>query len=256
MKKILVLNDFVSWGKIAGSQMNTILSYKSYDVFFLPTALISNMFSLKEKAILDSTDYIKNSLEAWDKLNIKFDAIFIGFILNECQKDLILNYIKSLKYEPIIFIDPIMGDSGCLYSSVDKNIIDYYKELITFATVILPNYTEARLLSGSNINDIHSLIEELSKNNLKLVITSVEIEDSHYIFFKDDSLEKISFEYINKSFAGTGDIFDGIFISYYLESFDFKYSVAKTNNILSNILRENINSNKSDINIENYLYLI
>ena len=53
MKNILIINDFVSLGKIAGKMMENILSYKGHNTFFLPTALIANNFSYGKNAILD-----------------------------------------------------------------------------------------------------------------------------------------------------------------------------------------------------------
>ena len=75
MKNILIINDFVSLGKIAGKMMETVLSYKGHNTFFLPTALIANNFSYGKNAILDTTDYLRDTLRNWEEIGFEFDLI-------------------------------------------------------------------------------------------------------------------------------------------------------------------------------------
>lgn len=258
MKKILLLNDFVSRGKIAGHQMNAILSYKDMDVFFLPTALISNKFKLKKFDILDTGDYIKNSLQVWKELNIKFDAVFIGFIKNQEQKNIIIDFIKNLDPETLVVLDPIMGDSGALYSGLDQTIVTIYREVMEYAHIIVPNITEARLLCGKDFDDPALILDFLSNHKRKVIITSAKIKDDYYIIAKEDSKKTyLPFSYIDKKFAGTGDIFDGIFLANYLNGTNLEESLVKTRDSMAKILNENINkSDGSDIVIEKYLHLV
>lgn len=258
MKKILLLNDFVSRGKIAGHQMNAILSYKDMDVFFLPTALISNKFKLKKFDILDTGDYIKNSLQVWKELNIKFDAVFIGFIKNQEQKNIIIDFIKNLDPETLVVLDPIMGDIGSLYSGLDQSIISIYKEVMEYAHIILPNITEAGLLCDKKTDHISPILDILSSKKRKVIITSAKIDSSYYIVAQEnDKKTFLPFEYIDKKFAGTGDIFDGIFLANYLNGANLEKALKKTRDSLSNILNENIDkSDGSDIVIEKYLHLL
>lgn len=258
MKKILVLNDFVSYGKISGIQIDKILSFKNYEVFFLPTALISNMFSLKKTEELDTSDYIRRTLLLWNDIGIQFDAIFIGFVLDKEQKDIIIKYLSSLKNNPTIIVDPIMADDGKLYNSLDKSIIEIYKEIIEKASVILPNITEAKLLTGIKDDNLEEIITKLSENNKKVIITSAVEETDHFVIAKDKEISKFYFEYIPISFEGSGDVFDGIFTAYYLENLNFKESIKKCVDVLSEILKESRKDKqeKNDIKIEKYLNLI
>ena len=59
MKNVLILNDFVSKGKIAGRLMSTVLSYMDCEVFFLPTTMIANNFSLGGNAFFNIDPFYK-----------------------------------------------------------------------------------------------------------------------------------------------------------------------------------------------------
>ena len=71
MKNVLILNDFVSKGKIAGRLMAPVLSYMDCEVFLLPTAMIANNFSLGGNAFFNIDPFIKESLANWENLGIR-----------------------------------------------------------------------------------------------------------------------------------------------------------------------------------------
>lgn len=259
MKKILIFNDCVSWGRIGGSQLDTILTYKGIDVLFLPTALISNMFSMGEISIMDTSQYLENVLNKWTKLDIIFDAIFIGYIKSFEQKDLIEKFIKSLPYKPLVVHDPIMADKGSLYKGLDPNIVDIHKEISKLSNIIIPNFTEAYFLTGKKTKNIRKIIEDLSDNKRKVIVTSAKDYNSHNIIAYDKGkFEKISYNHIDKTFAGTGDIFDGIFLANYLSKGNFFESIKKSKDSISKILETKVKEDdgRIDIRIEKYFNFI
>lgn len=259
MKKVLIFNDYVSWGRIGGSQVDAILTYKDIDVLFLPTALISNMFSLGEISILDTSQYLEKVLNKWANLDIIFDAIFIGYIKNFYQKDLIEKFISSLPYKPLIVHDPIMADKGALYKGLDPNIVNIHKDISKLSDIIIPNFTESYFLTGKKTKNIIKIIEELSRNEKKVIITSVKNHDSHNILaYERGKLEKIPYNHIDQSFGGTGDIFDGIFLVNYLNTGNFFSSIRKTKDSVSKILEKKVKDvdGRIDIKIEKYFSFI
>ncbi|EEB36210.1 hypothetical protein ANHYDRO_00862 [Anaerococcus hydrogenalis DSM 7454] len=56
---------------------------------------------------------------------------------------------------------------------------------------------------------------------------------------------------MNKSFGGSGDLFDSIFLAYFLENKDLKQSIKKTKDMISKVLNYQIklDDKASDINI-------
>lgn len=259
MKKVLVLNDFVSWGRLAGSQVDAILTYKDFDVLFLPTALISNMFSGGGVSILDTSSYMEETLDRWAKLGEDFDAVFIGYLKNAKQKDLILNFLASLNHKPLIVHDPIMADNGALYSGIDPSIVEVHRETAAISDIIIPNFTEASFITEIFEKDVEKILRALGKEEKKVIITSVKDENIHKIIsYNKGSIFEIPYDHIDKAFAGTGDIFDGLFLANYLENRDFKESIIQAKNTISKILHKKMHEDNEpiDIKIEKYLELI
>lgn len=230
MSQILLINDFVSRGKIAGNMVDPVLSHAGHDVYFLPTALISHNFSLGDVAILDTNKYIKDCLNVWKKLDFNFDLIFIGYIENIEQKNIIVNYLKSMSDQVLVILDPIMGDDGSLYPGLGDEKIQIYKEILTYADIIIPNHTEASYLDLDNFDD-------LLDDDKKYVITSIEEDKKSYTLGISDKLYRVFYKKLDAKYAGTGDLFDGLFIKHYLETCDFNLSIEKTVEDMSKILR-------------------
>lgn len=218
--KILCITDAPSFGKIALNAMLPILTYAGFDISTLPTALVSNTLDYGKFVIHDSTDYIKQTIEIWNQLNIKFDYIATGFITNTKQAELIKNYLKS--QNSFVLVDPIMGDDGHLYPGVEDEQVKVMKELVEIADIIVPNYTEACLLldktyneEGLNENEIRQMIDELRKTGAKkVVITSLlTVDHKNCVAGYDHDYFIHYFDAIPLRFPGTGDIFASFLLS-------------------------------------------
>ena len=119
-KQVLLINDLAGYGKVALSAMIPVLSHLNIGVQSLPTALVSNTLDYGKFDILDTTDYMKKTLNIWDELGFSFDAIATGFITNVNQALLINEYChREAKKGTLILCDPIMGDEGNLYPGME-----------------------------------------------------------------------------------------------------------------------------------------
>ena len=158
--RILLVNDMAGYGKVALSVMIPVLSHLKFETFNLPTALVSNTLDYGQFDILDTTEYMENTLLVWKKLMFSFDAICTGFIVSEKQSCLIYEYCKEQqKSGTSIFVDPIMGDDGKRYNGVTNQAVTYMKRLCSIADVIVPNITEACFLSGYTVKHTYSEAE-------------------------------------------------------------------------------------------------
>lgn len=83
--RILLINDMAGYGKVALSVMIPVFSHMKYETFNLPTVLISNTLDYGNFDILDTTEYMQNTLRVWNELQFSFDAICTGFIVSERQ---------------------------------------------------------------------------------------------------------------------------------------------------------------------------
>lgn len=232
--KILLINDFLSSGNIGGSLCKDVLNFYSFDIDFVPTALISNKFSLKPIEIFDSSDFLKNTLDVYKKQNRKYDAVFVGFVLNFEQAKIICNFIKE--NEIFMVLDPIMGDSGKIYKGLNKNIVEIYKYMANFAHIIIPNLTEARLLTDNKFKNAHQIVDYYENLGKKFIITSVKEKDRYFILTKDKIYIEEEYKYLDKNFGGSGDLFDSIFLAHFLKNRDFKLAIKNTRDMIANIL--------------------
>ena len=66
--QILLINDMAGYGKVALSVMIPVLSHLRFETFNLPTALVSNTLDYGQFDILDTTEYMENTLLVWKKL--------------------------------------------------------------------------------------------------------------------------------------------------------------------------------------------
>ena len=253
-KKILLINDMAGYGKVALSAMIPILSYLKYQIFNLPTALVSNTLDYGKFEILETTPYMKNTLKVWNELNFSFDVISTGFLFSTQQTKLVYDFCKAQKEKgSLIIVDPIMGDNLKLYNGVSKDNVSYMKEMIKIGDVIIPNFTEATFISdyliGKRIiskDEAKSLVYKLKKQGAKnIIITSTNIAKEMHTIVYDSNKDDIYFnkyEEIPASFPGTGDIFSSVFISEYLKNNDLNNSCIKAMNVVKKMIALNISN--------------
>lgn len=153
--------------------------------------------------------------------------------------DIIKDFIAKQKNSPEVVVDPIMADNGKLYNGLNEDNIENFRRLIDVATVIIPNETEARMIANMMNEPINDVAKKLIEMGAKyVVITSAEENNEHFVFCMDENFvsDKIYYEYINTSYAGTGDLFSALFISQYSENksiFDSaQYASLKTTELL------------------------
>ena len=252
-KKILLINDLAGYGKVALSAMIPVLSHLGYETFNLPTAIVSNTLDYGKFDILDTTEYMKNTIDVWKQLGFKFDGISTGFIVTKKQTELIINFCKEKSESgSIIFTDPIMWDNGKLYNGVSEEIVKLMRKLIAVADYIIPNYTEACYLAdvkyqqdGTSELELHDIIDKLRKLHAKsVVITSAKIKDSNSMSVvgfdhKTSSYFRIDYQEIPTRFPGTGDIFSAVFIAMIMDGKTIYQATQKAMNTVKRMIEIN-----------------
>lgn len=252
-KKLLLINDMAGYGKVALSAMIPVLSHMKYEVFNLPTAIVSNTLDYGKFDILDTTDYMKNAIAVWEQLGFEFDAISTGFIVSKEQTELVTEFCKARAKKGVtIFTDPIMGDEGKLYNGITEETIGLMRELISVADYIVPNYTEAAYLTelpykeeGASEEEYRTMIDKLRAFGAKsIVITSAKIEgtDCRSVVgydHKKGSYFKLDFEEIPVHFPGTGDIFSAVFIGKLMSGKDLQTATAEAMDVVKSMISKN-----------------
>lgn len=237
--RILLINDMPGYGKVALSAMIPVLSHMGFDLYNLPTALVSNTLDYGRFDILDTTEYMGNTVRIWEELGFSFDCICTGFIVSEKQAELIAEYCASQKRKngAKVFVDPIMGDHGRLYNGVSPQITQAMKKLCQTADVLMPNLTEAAFLAGMDAQqedwtekELQDLIGRLREQGARsVVITSAVTGKKAGIYgFEEESGQYFTepVDYIPVCFPGTGDLFSAVLTGEMLKGRTLRESTA------------------------------
>lgn len=252
--KILLVNDLPGYGKVALSAMFPVMSHMGFDVYNLPTAIVSNTLDYGKFHILDTTEHMEKSIDVWNELGFSFDAVCTGFILTEKQVKIVLDYCKNhMRPGSALYVDPIMGDEGKLYAGVGEETINNMREICSRADLIVPNFTEASFLTGMfcgreqiTKEEAETLIYALREMGSKsIVITSIVSDNEYFVSCYDDKTDElfhIPFNYIDVRFVGTGDIFSAVLYSRMLRGEPLKRSVQYTVNVMYRLISENMDT--------------
>lgn len=249
--KVLLINDLAGYGKVALSAMIPVLSHMGYDLYNLPTALVSNTLDYGKFEILDTTDYMRKTIDIWKDLGFGFDSISTGFIVSGEQVKLVSEYCKEqAKKGTKIFVDPIMGDDGKLYNGITEKTIEYMRDLCSVGDYIVPNYTEASFIAEVDFKEDSitreqaiEIIDTLRKTGAKsVVVTSMYVEGQMAVMgydYNKDYYFTLPFESIPVRFPGTGDIFSAVMMGNVLLDKSLESSVQKAMDYVKTLIELN-----------------
>ncbi len=267
MKKdsILIINDITGYGRVSTFAMLPVMSHYGLHPYILPTALVSNTLDYGTSEMLDTTDFMLSTTKKWDELGFSFNYIASGFITNERQVPIILDLIAK-QPEPFVFVDPIMADDGKLYPDMYPGAVECNRRLASYADIIIPNLTEAELLTGLFEGKPRLTCEEYTKlvdalHSLgpdRVIIKGCSYDDDSYFNIvsekSDGNYTKIPFEKIDMNFIGTGDIFSAVLISEYMSNHNLIEAVRKAADFVRLVILDNLSSDDQyDIHFEQTL---
>lgn len=224
--RVLTIQDFSCLGRCSLTVAIPTISAAGCECVSIPTAILSNHTAFKSWTFLNLTDQMLPIVEKWKGYRHDFDYIYTGYLSNE-QIPTVLEIIKLLK-EPNtkIVVDPAMADHGKLYPGFDNNHVKMMKELIKVADIIVPNLTEACLLTDSPfpgtetevpLKIYSSLMVKLSRFGAKQIIISGQeikkgvVADLIYDY-KEPKLDAYGTILYKGLFHGTGDLFASAFV--------------------------------------------
>ena len=227
VKKVAAIHDLSGFGRASLTAIIPILSSMGVQVCPVPTAILSTHTGGFEKfTYVDLTDSMEAYINHWVNLGLDFDCIYSGFLGSVRQIEIVSKAIDLFSSdESIVVVDPVMGDDGKLYTTMDEKMVESMKLLVRKADIITPNFTEATYLLGKEYDldideeEIKKWLKELSDMGPEIVIlTSVpkqesDKETSVIAYNKDnDVFWKVTCTYIPASYPGTGDAFTSVVI--------------------------------------------
>ncbi len=222
-KKVLAINDISCIGRCSLTVALPIISSVGIECSILPTAILStHTGGFLGYTFLDFTAEMKKVSSHWLSLNRTFDAIYTGFLGSTEQVEVVKEIVEKFKNKNLIIVDPAMADNGELYKLFNNNFPNEMKKLCLIADVIIPNITEACLLTNyqyqkDNHSDeyIDGLLQALLNQGMKnIVLTGVSKQNGQIgaICYNYDTKEKYYYdqEIIPGYYHGTGDVFASV----------------------------------------------
>ena len=219
MKKIVTIQDISCVGKCSLTVALPIISAMGIETAVIPTAVLSTHTAFNDFTYKDLSNDIPLIQKHWKKENFEFDAIYTGYLGSIKQIEMLKKFFNEFKTDSnFIFIDPVMGDNGKLYTGFNQEFADEMAKLCSVADIIVPNLTEASYMLHKKYKDDYSekeikeiLIELSDLGPKKVVLTGVSFNESELGVMTYDkqtnSFESYFKEKINVKYHGTGDIF-------------------------------------------------
>lgn len=222
-KKILTVQDISCVGQCSLTVALPILSACGMETCILPSAILStHTAGFSGFTFRDLTDDIPAISSHWQKENIKFDAIYTGYLGSTKQIDYVKDLFVSVSADKCIkIVDPAMADNGKLYPAFDDTYVEAMKTLCAEADVLLPNITEACFLTDTEYKTeydetyIKALTEKLETLGAKtVVLTGVSFKEGKTGIYvsKNNNTNYYEHEKISKGSHGTGDVYASAFV--------------------------------------------
>ena len=223
-KKVVAVHDLSGVGRVSLMAVIPILSSMGFQVCPLPTAVLSTHTQYPTYSFLDLTEEMEHIIENWEKLGIRFNTFYTGYLGSPKQAQIVEAFISKFRREnDMVVVDPVLGDNGHLYKGITGEMVTEMKRLVRQADIITPNLTELYYLldmpSQEHITDaeLKKALKALSDQGPSIVIaTSVPVSGdprstSVYAYNRlGNRYWKVTCPYLPAHYPGTGDTFTSV----------------------------------------------
>ena len=234
MKRVLTIQDISCLGKCSLTIALPVISAMGSETVILPTAVLSTHTMFKNFTVKDLSDQIEPITAHWKSEGVSFDAIYTGYLGTAEQIDQMKQLFRDFRNrDTVVFVDPVMADNGKLYPAFDMDYVRKNAELCAEADIIVPNITEAALMTGMEYREeydeayIKELLAGLNEFGAKIsVLTGVSLEKGKTGVMGYDRQTKEYYVYQNRkidtSYHGTGDLFSSVCVGELMRGRDWR----------------------------------
>ncbi|MBQ3483367.1 MAG: pyridoxamine kinase [Clostridia bacterium] len=223
--RIVTVQDISCVGQCSLTVALPIISACGVETAILPSAVLStHTAGFQGFTFRDLTDDIPAIMAHWVRENIKFDAIYTGYLGSTRQIALVGELFENVAAQGCVkIVDPAMADHGVLYTGFDAAFAKEMAALCGKADVVLPNITEAAMMvdmpfvaEGYDEAYIRALMDKvLALGAGAVVLTGVSYRAGELgvaVLRRGDAEISYYFhERLTKNSHGTGDIFASAF---------------------------------------------
>ncbi len=218
------IHDLSGFGRCSLTVAIPILSAMGVQCCPLPTAFLStHTGGFQGFTFLDMTEELPRIARHWKSLDLRFQAIYSGFLGSERQIDIVADFIRTFRNrDTIVVVDPVMGDDGRAYQTYTPAMCAGMCRLAELADVITPNLTEAAFLLNRDYSaldrseaGLRRLTEELSLGGTRSVAltgASLEVGKTGAMCFdaRTGRTQAVQTDFIVHPLHGTGDVFASV----------------------------------------------
>lgn len=232
-KRILTVQDISCVGQCSMTVALPILSACGHETCILPTAVLStHTGGFGRPAVVHLGDSLEPVWRHWLEQGITFDAVYTGYLGSIGAVKAAMEIADTLLAPGgLLIVDPAMADHGRRYSGLSQEYAEAMAQLCRRAHILIPNVTEAAMLSGMEYREepdwdyVNSLLEKLP--NRAVVITGVGREPgmTGAAVRQGSGYFSVSHPRVQRSFHGTGDIFAAAFTGALMSDKDLETAV-------------------------------
>jgi pyridoxine kinase len=225
LRRVAAIHDLSGFGRASLTVAIPVLATMGIQVCPLPTAVLSSQTSgMDGFTFHDLTALLPPMLDHWQRLELRFDAVYSGFLGNPAQVEIVARCIENFRAPGgFSVVDPVLGDNGTLDPTQSPEMVERMRWLIGRADVITPNFTEAAFLLGEPYSP------EISQDDLKdrlvrlagfgpsgVVITSAPSPDPGLVATvafdrRQGRFWRVDARRVPAFYPGTGDAFASVF---------------------------------------------
>lgn len=222
-KRVLTIQDISCVGQCSLTVALPIISACGIETSILPSAVLStHTMGFSGFTFRDLTEDMPGICAHWKKEGLTFDGVYTGYLGSAKQ----IGYVKQIIAETaaegcLVVVDPAMADNGKLYPAFDLAFVEEMKKLCKEADYLLPNITEACLLTGMDyrteydrtyIDELVAGLYALGAKNVILTGVSYTQGRTGVVVFEDGEMQYYEHEQIAGGVHGTGDIYASAFV--------------------------------------------
>lgn len=169
-KRVVTIQDISCFGKCSLTVALPILSAMGLECAIIPTAVLStHTGGFKGWTFRDLTEDIPAVSAHWQQEKLAFDGLYTGYLGSPLQASMICDFIKE--FQPgLVFVDPAMADNGKLYAGFTDDIVPAMANLCVMADMVVPNITEASLITGIPYRAPGEYDEDYIKSQLQALV--------------------------------------------------------------------------------------
>ena len=222
-KRVLAVHDISCVGRCSLTVALPVLSAMGYETSILPTSILStHTGGFEGYTYRDLAADMDPVVDHWHALGLKFDAIFTGWMGTHRHIENLRHLLDAFGDGAALIVDPVMGDNGRLYATLDDAYVAAMRDYCARADVLLPNITEAALLTGTDYpfpgydrTWVEAMLRRLCDMGPGIaVLTGVTLKPGRIgaaaLDVRHDQLVYFDEPYIPGMWHGAGDVFASV----------------------------------------------